>query len=168
MKMVDEAISEIKGEVEKIEIDPDINLPLSAFIPEDYINDSNLRLTLYRRLINAEDEDRLNDLSTEISDRFGPPPDEVKDLFGVMGVRLLAKDALITGLRYKKGTINMTFHEDAKLDTEKIVSLVTSDSDRFGITPDGILRFRPPSKDKNELLISLRNILQILIPYVKK
>lgn len=168
MKMVEEAIREIKGEEERIEIDPDINLPVSAFIPENYINDSNLRLTLYRRLINAEDEGRLKDLSTEISDRFGPPPDEVKDLLGVMEVRLLAKKALITGLRYKNRTVNMTFHHSAKLDTEKIVSLVMTNSDKFGVTPDGILKFQPHSTDKSELLVSLKNILQILSPYVKK
>lgn len=173
-KLVEEAIREIKGEPEIVEINPEIKLPIEAFIPEEYISDSNLRLYLYRKFVNARNEGSLMETEEEIADRFGPLPLEVDRLIDVMKLRLLAQRAKITDLNYKNGTVNMTFHEKAKIDTEQIVSMVSREPQQFQLSPNRLLKYRHPSlissshnsQEGERLIISLKNVLQRISQYV--
>ncbi|HXK34800.1 MAG TPA: TRCF domain-containing protein, partial [Dehalococcoidia bacterium] len=70
-----------------------IDVPLTAFIPESYIGDINLRLALYQRMAAAEGAGAAADLERELTDRFGPPPAPVRNLLYVVHLRALAKRA---------------------------------------------------------------------------
>jgi transcription-repair coupling factor (superfamily II helicase) len=70
-----------------------VDLPLSVGIPVDYVPDQNLRLRLYRRMADLENETEVQALLEEFSDRFGPPPELVHNLFYQMKVKLLAEQA---------------------------------------------------------------------------
>ncbi|MDP9238261.1 MAG: transcription-repair coupling factor [Chloroflexota bacterium] len=82
-----------------------IDVPLAAFIPESYIGDLNLRLSLYQRMASAgdrgsrdgthRDEDIAADLERELSDRFGPLPTPVRNLLYIVRLRMLAKRARV-------------------------------------------------------------------------
>ncbi|MGC9335240.1 MAG: transcription-repair coupling factor, partial [Anaerolineae bacterium] len=67
-----------------------INLPLAAYLPEDYIPDSTLRLQIYRRLAGLTSQEEIDGMEVEIKDRFGPPPEEAKNLFYQLRLKLLA------------------------------------------------------------------------------
>ena len=60
---------------------PTIDLPLPAFIPEEYVADLNTRLGLYQKLVKLERIEQIEPLAQEFSDRFGELPPEVKNLF---------------------------------------------------------------------------------------
>ena len=86
-----------------------IDLPLTAFIPESYIGDLNLRLAIYQRMA-ATDAPRPGeqagaaaDLERELNDRFGPPPTPVRNLLYIVQVRLLAKHAHIASIAREEG-----------------------------------------------------------------
>ena len=92
VKMMSQAVEEAKGEAvtgpasEEVRID----LPLNAFIPQDYVADENLRLEAYRRIASARDEDALNEAHRELLDRYGTPmPAPVEALFEVARLRQL-------------------------------------------------------------------------------
>ena len=70
-----------------------VNLPLSIGIPETYITDQDLRLKLYRRLADVNDEAALASIEMEFADRFGPLPEQVQNLFYQIKVKLLAAAA---------------------------------------------------------------------------
>jgi transcription-repair coupling factor (superfamily II helicase) len=70
-----------------------VDLPLPVGIPVDYVPDQNLRLRLYRRLADLENETEVQALLEEFTDRFGSPPDQVLNLFYQMQVKLLAEQA---------------------------------------------------------------------------
>ncbi|HEX5480647.1 MAG TPA: transcription-repair coupling factor, partial [Dehalococcoidia bacterium] len=72
-----------------------IDLPLAAFIPESYVSDLNLRLSLYQRMAAADADDAGADLERELNDRFGVPPPAVRNLLYIVRVRSLAKAANI-------------------------------------------------------------------------
>ncbi len=165
-EMVEEALLEIKGESVPVEIDPEIVIPLSAYIPSDYISDSDVRLGIYRRLIGTKNTTYLKEIAAEIIDRFGPPPMEVKNLIDLMELKTLARAATITGMKHRKGVVTITFHEKARIDTEGIVALVKESPHLFAITPDGTLKYRAQLAAKGELLGALRNVLQRLSQYV--
>ncbi len=67
-----------------------ISLPLRAFLPESYVLDSSLRLQLYRRLAGVRSDEELQDLRTELQDRFRALPDEAENLFYQLQIKLLA------------------------------------------------------------------------------
>ena len=58
-----------------------------ALLPEDYISDVGVRLSLYKRLASAFGPDEVSDLAIEIEDRFGPPPAEARRLVHLMRLK---------------------------------------------------------------------------------
>ncbi|MGB6977345.1 MAG: transcription-repair coupling factor [Gammaproteobacteria bacterium] len=68
----------------------EIDLQIPALIPENYVGDVHVRLTLYKRIANAKNEQELNELQVEMIDRFGLLPEPVKNLFRVTELRLQA------------------------------------------------------------------------------
>ena len=70
-----------------------IDLPLRAYIPETYVEDINLRLSLYQRMAAAEATDAAQDLEREMTDRFGTPPPPVRHLLYIVHARTLARQA---------------------------------------------------------------------------
>jgi transcription-repair coupling factor (superfamily II helicase) len=92
--------SELPMEPEGIEEEmlplPDIvtiELPLSSYIPEDYIPESEFRFRLYRRMAGLTSLEAIDRIAAELADRFGPIPDEVDNLLFQLRVKLLASRA---------------------------------------------------------------------------
>ncbi|HPS33033.1 MAG TPA: hypothetical protein PKW57_05975, partial [Anaerolineaceae bacterium] len=70
-----------------------IELPLSSEIPTSYIPDQELRLTLYRRIASLRREEDLISTEIEFADRFGEPPQGVKDLLFQMKIKIMGQNA---------------------------------------------------------------------------
>ena len=79
-ELLDEAVRELKGEPPREDIDPDVQLPVPAFIPDPYMPDVHQRLYFYKRLAQAATDEELDEVRAEIVDRCGDPPDEVDAL----------------------------------------------------------------------------------------
>ena len=77
---------------------PSVGLPLPAFIPEEYIPDLSARLSYYQRLAALRRAQDIDDIERELSDRFGPPPEEVKNLLYVVEIKQLATEAMLDSI----------------------------------------------------------------------
>ena len=75
-----------------------IDVPLTAFIPESYIGDLNVRLAMYQRMAAADALDAAADLEQEMNDRFGAPPAPVRNLLYIVHIRVLAKRAHVASI----------------------------------------------------------------------
>jgi len=73
MQMLADAVQEAKGEVPLARPEVSVDVPVSAYLPDDYAPDLNQRIELYRRLAAAPNHHRLDELAEEIADRFGRP-----------------------------------------------------------------------------------------------
>ena len=92
LELLEKAVKNMKGgESQAEEIETEINLPVSAFLPEDYICDTDQRLIAYKRLATLCDEQSIEDLAGEWRDRYGPLPETVKSLILMAMMRLLLK-----------------------------------------------------------------------------
>ena len=78
-----------------------VNLPLSIGIPDSYISDQGLRLKLYRRLADIKDEADLATIEMEFEDRFGPLPEQVRNLIYQIRVKLLAANAGLASVGFE-------------------------------------------------------------------
>jgi transcription-repair coupling factor (superfamily II helicase) len=80
--------SELKKVIHSVKRpDPSIDLPLKAFIPDDYITDIDMRLSIYQKLTGLTSLDGVEDLARELLDRFGPLPIEVQNLLYVLRLK---------------------------------------------------------------------------------
>ncbi|WP_305789941.1 transcription-repair coupling factor [Symbioplanes lichenis] len=91
VRMVGEAVSAFKGDRPEEEIEVKVDLPVDAHLPTDYIAVERLRLEMYRKLAEARDDARLDEVVAEMTDRYGEPPAQVANLIAVARFRLLAR-----------------------------------------------------------------------------
>jgi transcription-repair coupling factor (superfamily II helicase) len=94
VRMVGEAVSAFKGERPDVEDgagETKIDLPIDAHLPTEYISVERLRLEMYRKLAEARDNIRLDEVVAEMTDRYGEPPEPVANLIAVARFRLLAR-----------------------------------------------------------------------------
>ena len=164
MKLIEQSIAELKGEEWHEEINPEININIPAFLPADYILDTDVRLNLYRRLSIIREESELKVMVEEMEDRFGPSPPEVSSLIKVMSVRLLLKKADIIKLDVRQGGLIFTFSLDTKMDPEKVVHWFEDRPERFQFLSDRKLKVATGTETPLEALIKGKNVLEAFIP----
>ena len=82
-------------------IQVDVDLPISAFIPDEYVPDRRQKLDLYRRLTRLESFDDIGEVREELTDRFGPIPNPVKRLLAASEVKLLAASWQIDAIQLR-------------------------------------------------------------------
>jgi len=138
-EMLEEAVSGLKqgGETEVTDQwSPTINLGASVLIPEDYVADLNVRMSLYRRLAGIETRDDIDRFAAELIDRFGPLPDEVKHLFEIVTIKQLAKQAGVEKIDAgpKGGTI--AFRNNQFANPVKLIQFINQHSGTMKVRPD--------------------------------
>jgi transcription-repair coupling factor (superfamily II helicase) len=90
LRLLGEAVAEMRGEPQREEREIRIDLPVKAFIPPEWIGQEALRLELYRRIGTARDAEELGVVRSEAEDRFGALPTPVLTLFGVASLKVAA------------------------------------------------------------------------------
>jgi transcription-repair coupling factor (superfamily II helicase) len=151
VEMLEKAVAEAKGEEVREEVEPTINLKRSAFIPETYIEDVTLRLSVYRRIAGAKEVSAVDAIETEMADRFGNVTPEVRGLLDIMRLKIMARQLLISAISESDGRVRFVFSEETPVRTESIFSLQkTYAGVRFH--KDGFeLSMKGPEKDRKDL-----------------
>lgn len=98
-KLLEESVAELKGESVSIDLDTQVDINVTAFLPESYIADNEQRLIEYKRLADVKTERHLSMLVDEWKDRFGPLPQEASQLVSVVRLRLLANKAGVSAIK---------------------------------------------------------------------
>ncbi len=141
--LLNEALHEIRGEpTEDYDLDPEINLRVPAMIPESYIADIRIRLSYYKALAEIKSESDLEKIEDELKDQFGPIPDPIINLMGLMLIRRQCKDLGVRDISAGAKTISLVFTEKTKLKTETVVQLASRENKKYSITPDNRLNVR--------------------------
>jgi transcription-repair coupling factor (superfamily II helicase) len=138
-EMLEEAVSGLKegGEAEVTDQwSPTINLGASVMIPEDYVADLNVRMSLYRRLAGIETATDIDRFAAELIDRFGPLPDEVRHLFEIVTIKQLCRRAGVEKIDAgpKGGTI--AFRGNAFANPLALVKLISAHPGVMKVRPD--------------------------------
>jgi len=103
---------------------PTVDLPLDAFIPEDYVPDVETRLELYKKLADIDVADKLDGILKEYADRFGKPPPEVANLFYAVRIKDLAAKAGIESISTEEGQIILRRFQGLPFDKEKLAPVL--------------------------------------------
>jgi len=113
VEMLERAVAELRGFEIKERVRAAVNLKLDAFIPEDYIEDMALRLSVYREIASAREAGDLEAVKSEVMDRFGEPPEAFRNLLRVMDLRLRAEDLMIRDIRQLDGRVRFWLSGEA-------------------------------------------------------
>jgi transcription-repair coupling factor (superfamily II helicase) len=93
-RLLADAIAAMQGERRAAPPPPTpvtVELPVAAFIPDEYINDRTLKLHFYQRLANLERPEAVEAMAAEMADRFGAPPSLVANLLGIVRIKTEAQ-----------------------------------------------------------------------------
>ncbi len=152
-ELMEKTIREIKGEkVVEEEALPEISLAISAFIPEEYVQNVQQRLVLYKRISladNAEDIDRIGE---ELKDCYGPLPLNVENLLRVIHIRNLLKPIKGKKMGYDGKYLYIFFRKASPLDPSKILALYRKKTRELRFTPDYKLYVPAPGLIGPEIL----------------
>jgi len=136
LKLIEQSIAELKGEVWQEEIIPEINTDLPVFIPHSYIEESDIRLEIYRRLSTIREEWELDEMVKEIQDRFGPVPPEVSNLISVIKIKIGLKKIGSPRLDLNDSSMIFSFSQDTPLSSRKLLDLVAHNPENFRFLSD--------------------------------
>jgi transcription-repair coupling factor (superfamily II helicase) len=159
LQILEQAIQELKGEEVVEEVEPEIDLPIPALIPADYVEDINQRLVFYRRFSSARSPEAIEEIAEELRDRFGPAPPVLENLVQVMNLRLLMKKAGVRRVSTEREKVVLTFDLHSPVDPQRLVEVVARGDGRMEFTPDQRLKASPAEKGWRGMLGETRKIL---------
>ena len=157
VQMLERAVSTLKGEEIKPEMRATINLGLDIRIPEEYIPSENLRLRTYKRIAGISGEAEREEVSHELTDRFGAPPPAVGNLLDYALLKGLAERMLISSIERRANEVAIKFHPETPLSPENLVKFIRSQKEGLRLDPNGTLWMRLDRRGR--VAESVRNVL---------
>jgi transcription-repair coupling factor (superfamily II helicase) len=136
LKLLEEAVREMKGEEVAEAPSAAIDLPVAMSIPQDYVDNANLRMELYRKIAAAEESE--DEVVAELTDRFGPPPPAVRTLIEVAALKRLAESLRVQSISAKGSEISIRLRRDARVDVDRLIELVST-RPGASFSPSGVL-----------------------------
>ncbi|MBS3819221.1 transcription-repair coupling factor [bacterium] len=159
MHLLDQTIKEFKGEkTEKVK--SEINLKVDIRIPEKYLPQINLRLSLYKRVSSIEELSEIEGIRKEIEDRYGPLPPSVERLLRYGVVKFLAQKLKIKAIDRVGKRVIFKFFPSSSADVQTMTRLIKKRSG--SITPQGVLSLYLQREDPTQIMDETISILKEL------
>ncbi|MCE5335531.1 MAG: transcription-repair coupling factor [Desulfobacteraceae bacterium] len=161
LELLEKAIKDMKADgTEREPVETEITLPVSAFLPEDFIPDADQRLIAYKRLATLGEEQAIEELGGEWRDRYGPLPEEAKHLVLLAKMRLLLKRAGI--VRLEGDAENFVLHFAQGADIWPFMSLFEKKKCTFSPESERKLRVEIWGRNIPQRVLRLKRLLQEL------
>ncbi len=140
LQLLEDEINCLKGEPRDLTPDPELHLPLAAYLPETYIPDIDQRLMMYRRLSGRLTRAEIDAIAAELLDCYGPLTPEAANLLEVVQAKGILREIGIKRLVMSDGQISITFADTNNIDQERLVAEVLKRPRRYRLTPPNQLR----------------------------
>jgi transcription-repair coupling factor (superfamily II helicase) len=166
LKLMENAVAEIKGEKPLESLDPEINVRMSAFLSESYIPDIDQRMGAYRRLARMTKLKEITDFKNELIDRYGKPSEEANNLLFKIMLKILSKKAGIDRLDLAGRQMHLQFSQAHLKNTEALVDMIQADPGRYEFSPGSILKVKLANEQSRSHWGQAKNILKDIIERV--
>ncbi|WP_076419750.1 transcription-repair coupling factor [Colwellia sp. UCD-KL20] len=167
MEMLDQAVASLKDGKE-LSLDQvmrnqtEIELRVPALLPDDYIFDISLRLSIYKRIASCKNKQDLDDIQIELIDRFGLLPQPAKNLVHVAKLRLKAQKIGISRIEAHDSGGSIEFSDDTKVDPMQIIKLIQQKNTIYKMDGANKLKFIQKTEDSKSRFILIASILNEL------
>jgi transcription-repair coupling factor (superfamily II helicase) len=170
-QMLEEAVMSLKAGISAPVADkwsPQITIGTAVLIPEDYVADLPVRLALYRRLAEIEDDRDIEAFAAELVDRFGPLPPEVEHLLAVVGIKALCRRANVERIEVgPKGAV-LSFRDNIFANPEGLISYIGKHPEGARVRPDQKVVFFDEWETPPARLKGAAGILRTLVGIAEK
>jgi transcription-repair coupling factor (superfamily II helicase) len=171
-EMLEEAVSSLRAGGSEKEDDgqwsPQINLGAAVLIPDAYVPDLDVRLSLYRRLANIEDQTGIEAFAAELIDRFGKAPPEVDQLLKIVSIKRLCREAGVEKIEAgPKGAV-ISFRGNSFANPAGLVALISKQPQILKPRPDQKLVYARPLATVEERLSGAAHVLGALADLARK
>ena len=120
--LLDEVIKEMQGTVVQPEIDVQIDLDATCYIPDTYISDSSQKIEIYQDIALCKNEEDIQNVIDEMIDRFGNMPSEIENLLEIARIKILCKKLKISKVQGKRNFVLFMFEPgEINLDINELV-----------------------------------------------
>jgi transcription-repair coupling factor (superfamily II helicase) len=160
LKLMENAIAELKGEAPLEPLEPEINVPISAFLSESYIPDIDQRMAAYRRLAKMTELQEIGDFNTELIDRYGELPKEAGNLLFKIVLKILSRKAGIARLDLKGPKMLLHYSDAHMKNSEPLVDMILSAPERFKLQTGHVLEVKLAGYRGDSHLSRAKNILK--------
>jgi transcription-repair coupling factor (superfamily II helicase) len=165
--MLTEEINKIKVGDEETKSEPDftpqINLGTEVFITEDYVTDFDLRLTLYRRIGDLQDEEEIQSFAAEMNDRFGELPVEMENLLNIITIKNLCYRCNISKIDASEKGFAITFIDGGEKQADKILKFILSRPEKINVKPNNRIVVMKSLKDPQERSSYMEKFVKALL-----
>ena len=122
-RILDEVLKEEQGLKVEEDVNCQIDLNVTSYIPDSYIKDQNQKIEIYQDIALCKNEEDISNIIDEIIDRFGNMPDEIENLLEISRIKQLAKKKYLTKIQSKTNSVVFTF-DNNKFDTNLLPELI--------------------------------------------
>jgi transcription-repair coupling factor (superfamily II helicase) len=169
--MLREAVEALKAGIEEPAEEawsPSITLGTPVTIPEEYVGDLHLRLSLYRRLAALQSDTEIESFAAEMIDRFGPLPGEVEQLLQLVAIKALCRQAHIEKVEAGPKGVIVAFRDNSFANPQGLVRYITEQGSFAKVRPDMKIVFIREFETASERLEGTRQILRTLAAIAMK
>jgi transcription-repair coupling factor (superfamily II helicase) len=170
-QMLEEAVMQLKAGISAPVADkwsPQITIGTPVLIPEDYVADLPVRLALYRRLSEIEDDREIEAFGAELVDRFGPLPDEVKYLLQIVAIKALCRRANVERIEVGPKGALLAFRDNIFSNPEGLIAYIAKHEAGARVRPDMKVVFFDEWETPPERLKGSTGILRSLVAIAEK
>ena len=165
-QMLEEAVTSLKAGVTAPVADrwsPQITIGMPVMIPEDYVADLPVRLALYRRLAEIDNEREIQAFGAELVDRFGPLPQQVEHLLQIVAIKSLCRQANVEKIETgPKGAV-VSFRDNTFANPDRLVAFIHDQGPAARVRPDMKVVFFDDWEDPRSRLRGTAAILRSLV-----
>lgn len=124
VRMLEEAVSRAKGEAKTVHAgDINVDVKVSAFIPDEYIPQSSDKIMMYRQIASIENEEEYSKIVEELLDRFGDPPESVENLLDIALIKRWASDLGFSRIKETKEAIELRYDKFEQFSVEQLKAI---------------------------------------------
>jgi transcription-repair coupling factor (superfamily II helicase) len=175
-RIMEEAVAELRGQEVVREPEPDLNLDVPGFIPDEYVEDTGQRLAFYQKLSRAAlttesaealgVEDAVERVLRELSDRYGQLPPEVQQLGVIMVIKGLAGRLGALSVDVAGDRLSLTLSQRTTLTPDRVIALINKKNSPYRLTQEMKLVRRIVAVEAHDKLQEVKKVLQELHPRV--
>jgi transcription-repair coupling factor (superfamily II helicase) len=137
LELLEEAISEAHGDAHRAQIEPEVELPGPAFLPEEYVPGVPERLAFYKRLSNARTVEEVKSLAGEVEDLYGSMPIEALGIFRLQEIKARCRDLGLASIHWLKVRCLFAFDQNAQLPEGQLKAMASRQPTRIKLLEDG-------------------------------
>ncbi|MCL0319261.1 transcription-repair coupling factor [Apilactobacillus xinyiensis] len=164
-QMLSDEVARKRGKKVLPKVNSNIELGIEAYLPSEYIHDSQQKIEIYKRIRQMENNDQYMEIQSDIIDRFGEYPQAVSNLLSIGKLKMLADTALIEQIKRQQNTINIIFSESGteSLNTKTLLKCISETNFRSTISDhDNKIQVKLIIQPNSELTGWLNGLIELV------